>query len=90
MYQVAGAGGASGENLSLGMTSAAVGQIAKISAVDANGVPTAWEPVDMPPSGDNETNFQLVFNNECLLDAGVSAYESILTLAFRILKNLLR
>lgn len=50
VYQVAGAGGASGENLSLGMTSA-VGQIAKISAVDANGVPTAWEPVDMPSGG---------------------------------------
>lgn len=35
------------------MTSATVGQIAKISAVDANGVPTAWEPVDMPSGGGN-------------------------------------
>ena len=34
--------------LSLGLTSAAVGQIAKITAVDASGVPTAWAPVDMP------------------------------------------
>ena len=51
VYQVVGAGGDSGESLSLGMTSAAVGQIAKISAVDANGVPTAWEPVDMPSGG---------------------------------------
>ncbi len=32
----------------LGITGATVGQIAKISAVDDNGVPTAWEPVDMP------------------------------------------
>ena len=55
VYQVAGAGGAFGENLSLGMTSAAVGQIAKISAVDANGVPTAWEPVDMPSGGGEKT-----------------------------------
>lgn len=51
VYQVVGAGGASGENLSLGMTSAAVGQIAKIAAVDESGVPTAWSPVDMPSGG---------------------------------------
>lgn len=48
-------GGDSGESLSLGMTSAAVGQIAKISAVDANGVPTAWDPVDMPSGGGEKT-----------------------------------
>lgn len=76
VYQVVGAGGDSGESLSLGMTSA-VGQIAKITAVDESGVPTAWAPVDMPSGGgDNETNFQLVFNQECLLDADVSAYEA--------------
>lgn len=33
---------------SLGITSATVGQIAKISAVDAAGRPTAWEAVDLP------------------------------------------
>ena len=32
----------------MGITGATVGQIAKITAVDENGVPTAWEPVDMP------------------------------------------
>lgn len=32
---------------SLGITSALVGQIAKITAVDADGKPTAWEAVDM-------------------------------------------
>nr|DAO34985.1 MAG TPA: nucleoid-associated protein [Caudoviricetes sp.] len=31
----------------LDVTGATVGQIVKISAVDDNGVPTAWEPVDM-------------------------------------------
>lgn len=51
VYQVVGAGGDSGESLSLGVTGATVGQIAKISAVDANGVPTAWEPVNMPSGG---------------------------------------
>ena len=59
----------------LNITSATVGQIAKITAVDDSGKPTAWEPVDMPSGGDNETNFQLVFNQECLLDADVSVYE---------------
>ena len=34
-------------DLSLGITGAQVGQIAKISAVDTDGKPTAWEPVDM-------------------------------------------
>lgn len=35
----------------LGITGATVDQTAKISAVDDNGVPTAWEPVDMPSGG---------------------------------------
>lgn len=38
----------------LAMTGAAVGQIAKITAVDASGVPTAWEPVAMPSGGGGE------------------------------------
>lgn len=33
------------------ITGATVGQIAKIAAVDESGVPTAWEPVDMPGGG---------------------------------------
>lgn len=37
-----------GGGTDMGITGAAVGQIAKITAVDASGVPTAWEPVDMP------------------------------------------
>ncbi len=35
----------------LNITNATVGQIAKIAAVDASGVPTAWSPVDMPSGG---------------------------------------
>lgn len=68
-------GGGSGSDISLGLTGAAVGQIAKITAVDDTGKPTAWEAVDMPSGGGDETNFQLVFNQECVLDADVSAYE---------------
>lgn len=49
------ADGAEAENESsavgLGITGATVGQIAKITAVDDNGKPTAWEPVDMPSGG---------------------------------------
>lgn len=33
------------------ITGATVGQIVKIAAVDASGVPTAWSPVDMPSGG---------------------------------------
>ena len=36
----------------MNVTGATVGQIAKISAVDDNGVPTEWEPVDMPSGGE--------------------------------------
>ena len=40
-----------GSDPSLGLTGAAVGQIAKITSVDADGKPTAWSPVDMPSGG---------------------------------------
>lgn len=46
----------SDSDLSLGITGATVGQIAKITAVDADGKPTAWSPVDMP-SGGNTMDF---------------------------------
>ncbi len=36
------------EPVSLGVSGAAIGQIAKITAVDAQGVPTKWEAVDLP------------------------------------------
>lgn len=37
--------------VSLNVTGAAVGQTVKIAAVDENGAPTAWEPVDLPSGG---------------------------------------
>lgn len=42
------------EPVSLGISGAQVGQIAKITAVDAQGKPTAWEPVDMASGGERE------------------------------------
>ena len=41
-------GPAGRDGAGMDITGAAAGQIAKISAVDENGKPTAWEPVDMP------------------------------------------
>lgn len=46
-----GESSAAGSDISLGITGAAVGQIAKITAVDDTGKPTAWEPVEMPSGG---------------------------------------
>ena len=40
----------SGADLSLGITGAQVGKIAKITAVDETGKPTKWEAVDTPYS----------------------------------------
>ena len=56
VYQVVGAGGAiPGTDLSLGVTGATVGQIAKITAVDASGKPTAWAPVDLPSGNEGKS-----------------------------------
>lgn len=41
-------GGSGGTDISLGLTSASVGQIIKVKAIDASGKPTAWEAADMP------------------------------------------
>lgn len=45
----AGAPGKDGAGMDI--TGATIGQIAKITAVDASGVPTAWSPADMPSGG---------------------------------------
>lgn len=55
-------------DLSLGITGAQVGQIAKITAVDTDGKPTQWEPVDMA-GGDN--TFKKVVEMTTLEDAAV-------------------
>lgn len=47
-----GAAGTPGKDgAGMDITGATVGQIAKITAVDASGVPTAWSPADMPSGG---------------------------------------
>lgn len=48
----AGPAGAPGrDGAGMDITGATVGQTAKITAVDASGVPTAWSPADMPSGG---------------------------------------
>lgn len=69
-WQLMAQGGGSGTDLSLGVTGATVGQIAKITAVDASGVSTAWEPVDMPSGGD-ESDFEKVVEMTTPGDAAV-------------------
>lgn len=52
------------------ITGATVGQIAKITAVDETGKPTAWEPVDMP-SGGGESTFEKVVEMTTAEDTAV-------------------
>ena len=42
-----GGGGGSGTDISLGITSASVGDIIKVKQVDANGKPTEWEAAEL-------------------------------------------
>lgn len=55
-------------DLSLGITGATVGQIAKITAVDTDGKPTAWEPVEM---AGGETKPYKILYNQTLSEAAV-------------------
>lgn len=69
----------SGTDISLNITGATVGQTVKISAVDANGVPTAWVPVDMA-SGSSETWEKIAeidFNVDAANDVSVWEYKNL-------------
>lgn len=50
------------ESKSLGITSASVGQIPKVKAVDSNGAPTEWEAAAMPSGGGTGTSVQSDWN----------------------------
>lgn len=65
------------EPKSLGITSAKVGQIVKIAAVNASGVPTAWSPVDMPSGGGGDFAWEKIAEINVADDVanGVSAWE---------------
>lgn len=71
----AGAPGKDGAGMDI--TGATVGQIAKIAAVDASGVPTAWSPVDMPSGGGS--NWVKVYDGSSTIAQEISAFEVDLT-----------
>lgn len=76
-----GGGASGGTDISLGVTGAAVGQIAKITSVDADGKPTAWEPVDMPSGGSTVTwHDDLLAEGTIITDTAVN-YDLNVTLA---------
>ena len=73
---------------SLGVTGAAVGQIAKITAVDSNGKPTAWQAVDMPRGGHWETVLDTVWQQDVINPTAYDAETGIFTCAAGELDNL--
>ncbi len=62
------------EPKSLGITSAKIGQIVKIAAVDASGVPTAWSPVDMP-SGEGGETWEKLYDGTMQIEQETMAVE---------------
>ena len=82
---------AEGTDLSLGITSASVGQIAKITAVDESGKPTAWEAVDMPSGGGGghwETVLDTVWEQAVINPTAFDSETGIFTCAEGELDNL--
>ncbi len=69
-------GGSGGTDIALGMTGAAVGQIAKITAVDKDGKPTAWEPVDFSAGEREWKHIQTVILEEEVSDITVTEDEN--------------
>ena len=58
----------------LDVTGATVGQTVKISAVDDNGVPTAWVPVDMESGGTSEVSWH-AWDNVIVPEGGLNAFD---------------
>lgn len=69
-----------GTDISLGITSAAVGDIVKVKAVDASGKPTAWESVEMA-GGSSEYKDMVTLVDDTLTDenSGLKNYEYDIT-----------
>lgn len=69
-----------GTDHTLGLTSATVGQIAKITAVDDNGAPTAWEAVNVSAAVSNSSTDDELATAKAVYDAIAAAIGSIDTL----------
>ena len=59
----------------LGITGASVGQIARITAVDSDGKPTAWEPVDLPSGGGGEDTWEFINYVKLTEDSGLVTFD---------------
>ena len=74
-----GAPGKDGAGMDI--TGATVGQIAKITAVDASGVPTAWSPADMPSGGSSDavlyTAQELTYGQKFQARKNIEAADSV-------------
>ena len=85
-----GADGKDGAGMDV--TGAKVGQIAKITAVDSAGKPTAWEPVDMPIGGGVgghwETVLDTVWEQDVINPTAFDSETGIFTCAEGELNNL--
>ena len=89
----AGPKGADGKDgAGMDVTGAKVGQIAKITAVDAQGKPTGWEPVDMPSGGGVgghwETVLDTVWEQDVINPTAFDSKTGIFTCAEGELNNL--
>lgn len=59
------AGSPGKDGAGMDITGATIGQIAKITAVDSDGKPTAWSPVDMPSGGSSDA---VLYTKQVLTD----------------------
>ncbi len=82
-------GGSGGTDISLGLTSAAVGQTVKVKAIDESGKPTAWEAADMPSGGGHwETVLDTVWEQDVINPTAFDSETGIFTCAEGELNNL--
>ena len=80
---------AGGTDISLGLTSAAVGQTIKVKAVDESGKPTAWEAANMPSGGGHwETVLDTVWEQDVINPTAFDSETGIFTCAEGELNNL--
>ena len=81
--------GGGGTDVSLGLTSAAVGQIIKVKGIDASGKPTAWEAANMQSGGSHwETVLDTVWNQDVINPTAYDSGTGIFTCAEGELNNL--
>ena len=85
-------GGSGGTDISLGLTSASVGQIIKVKAIDESGKPTAWEAANMQSGGGGgghwETVLDTVWEQDVINPTAYNSETGIFTCAEGELNNL--